>query len=172
MVTLDATDRAEGFAQPRVRAVQPEDGPAVSDLLERTGGRIRIRRGVPVDTATLSGLVCVIGSTVTGVLAWRRRESELEILVLAAEEFDERSRTELLDAVPAVVGTAHRRVVAVVDNADLAGQRSLQLAGFTLYAVRPGSVARGRMRLAPGRIPEAYAGLPLTDELEFELQLR
>ena len=172
MVTLDAADQAEGFDRPRVRALRPEDEAAVSALLDRTGGRVRIRRGTPVDAAGLSGLVCVTGTTVTGLLTWRRRESELEILVLAAEEFDDRSRAELLAAVPTVVGPGGGRVVAVVDNADMAGQRSLQLAGFTLGAVRPGSVARGRNRLAPGRIPESYAGLPLRDELEYELQLR
>jgi len=172
MVTLDAPERAEGYDQPHVRSYQPDDVAAVSDLLDRTGGRLRIRRGVAVDAAELSGLVCVIGPTITGVLTWRRRDSELEIVVLAADEFDDRSRSELLAEIPAAATSGLRRVVAVVENADLAGQRSLQLCGFSLVSVRPGSVARGRHRLARGRVPDEYGGLPLRDELEFELQLR
>ncbi len=172
MVTLDAPEASDRYDQPHVRTYQADDLPAVSELLDRCGGRLRIRRGAPVDAATLPGLVCAAGSIITGVVTWRRSESELEIVVLAADEFDEPTRSELLAAVPTIVGSGPRRVVAVVENSDLAGQRSLQLAGFALCAIRPGSVARARHRLIEGRLPGEYGGIPMRDELEFELQLR
>lgn len=171
MVAIDASALGSTHSRREIRDYRASDLAAAAHLLERCGGRLRVRRGAVVDTAILPGLVATAGPAVTGLVTYRQREAELELVVVAALEPDDDTRHELLDSVLREVASDSRRVVACTSNADFALQRSLQLAGFRLCAVRAGAIDATRARLAPGRLPQARHGVPVRDEIEFELTL-
>ncbi len=140
-------------------------------MLARCGGRLRVRRAALVDTAILPGLVALDGAAVRGLVTHTRRDGELDLMVVAADPLDDEVRQALLAAVCQDTGDGCRRIVAHTTNADFEVQRSLQLAGFRICAVRVGAVESVRNRLADGRLPIEMHGVPLRDEIELELFL-
>ena len=171
MVALDASTVDMADPGHRFRRYEPGDLMAASELLLRCGGRLRVRRAALVDTAILPGLVCLDGSAVRGLVTYVRHDSELELMVVAADPLDDTVRHGLLTAVRQRAVDGCRRVVATTSNADVAVQRSLQLAGFRICAIRAGAIEAVRTRLAEGRLPTEMHGVPIRDEIEFELAL-
>lgn len=168
MVAIDLPIAGSEHPGPTIREYGADDrGPAV-ELLERCGGRRRVRRGSIVDVAALPGLVACTGSRLRGLVTFRWREAETELVVVAADVSDEDAREALIAAAASGLAPDCRRLIACTSNADFALQRSLQIAGFRLCAVRAGSIEAAR-RGGPGRLPESLGGVPLRDEIEFEL---
>ena len=171
MVALDASSVNTAEPEFRIRRYEPGDLAAASELLGRSGGRLRVRRTGLVDTAILPGLIGTDDGDVRGLVTYVRRDSELELMVIAADPLDDTVRHELLLAVRRHALEGSRRVVAYTSNADFAVQRSLQLAGFRMCAVRAGAIEAFRNRLGDGRLSAELHGVPIRDELEFELSL-
>ena len=172
MVAIDTPLVGHDSTGPTVREYRPADlGPAV-ELLDRCGGRRRVRRGSIVDVAALPGLVACSDTGICGLVTFEWRGVEAELVVVASAADDDRTRQALLGAAVTTLGPDCRRLVACTSNADFALQRSLQMNGFRLCAVRAGSVEAARRRSAPGVLPGSLDGIPLRDEVEFELTPR
>ena len=172
MVTLDARDVGSPSAGPIIRRYTPDDLEWASDLLGRSSGRLRIRRGIVVDTATLPGLVATEASVPIGLVTVLRHPGELELAVIATDGPDLAVVGMMIDAATERAGGECRRVFAICSNAEFDLQKALQWHGFRLCAVRPGSIESAATRLSPGQVVTELDGVPVRDELEFDLLIR
>ena len=172
MVTLDARDLGHRVPGRVTRRYTSDDLRWANGLLARTTGRLRIRRGVLVDTAVLPGLVTLDGDYPTGLVTVLRHHDELELAVLAATPGDDLTLSALIDAAVSRAGENCRRVWAVCSNAEFALQRILQVEGFRLCAARAGAIEAAVARMPQGQLVSEIDGVPVRDELEFDLLLR
>ncbi len=172
MVTLDAPEIRPAGDGPSTRRDTPEDLAWADDLLQRSCGRLRIRRGALVDAAVLPGIVSVSGGVRNGLVTVMGHSEELEIVAIAGEVGDPDLPRRLLKAAIDGARADCRRIWTVCHNAEFSTQRMLQEHGFRLCAARPGAWAVTRGRLATGRLPEQIDGVPVRDELEYDLVLR
>lgn len=172
MVTLDTRDVGAPLADRSTRRYTADDLPWATDLLARTVGRQRFRRGSVLDAASLQGLVALDGVVPTGLATLLKHRDEIEVVAVTAEPGDEFTIGQLLAAVVAGRGDECRRIFVVCYNAELGLHRLVQQSGFQLCAVRPGAVAAARKPMESGRIPATIGGIPVRDEVEFDLLLR
>jgi len=170
MVTVDNPRIDFDSIQPEIRPYSSEDFRWAVELLSATGGRSRVRRGVVVDVATLPGLVAERNGQPTSLLTLARHREELEIVVLAARPFEEEVARLLIDAAQTYAGPMCRRVFSICSNAELDVQRQLQRYGFRLSACRPGNIEWAARRTSQP-LSKTIDGLPVRDELEFDLLL-
>jgi hypothetical protein len=172
MVTLDTRDIGTPADGPTTRRYVPEDLAWASDLLERSCGRLRIRRGAMIDAAVLPGVVSLESGVRNGLLTVMGHNEELEIVAIAGEAGDPDLPLRLIQSAIAGARPDCRRVWTVCHNAEFSTQRMLQQCGFRLSASRPGAWAATSGRLANGRLPDTIDGVPIRDELEYDLILR
>ena len=172
MVTLDAPEVWPSADEPSTRRYTPDDLTWADDLLQRSCGRLRIRRGAMVDAAVLPGIVSLAAGTRNGLITVMGHNEELELVAIAGEVGDPGLPERLLKAAIAGARPDCRRIWTVCHNAEFSTQRMLQDHGFRLCAARPGAWATTRRRLAVGRLPEHLDGIPIRDELEYDLVLR
>lgn len=169
---MDAPELRADANGPSTRRYTPEDLTWANDLLGRSCGRLRIRRGALLDAAVLPGIVSLTGGTRNGLVTVMGHNEELEIVAIAGEVGDPGLPQRLLQAAIDGARPDCRRIWTVCHNAEFSTQKMLQAHGFRLCAARPGAWAATRHRLANGRMPEHLDGVPIRDEFEFDLVLR
>ncbi len=172
MVTLDAAELAAGADGPSTRRYTPDDLTWADDLLQRSCGRMRIRRGAIIDAAVLPGIVSLSGGVRNGLVTVMGHNEELELVAIAGEVGDPGLPQRLLRAAIDGARPDCRRIWTVCHNAEFSTQRMLQEHGFRLCAARPGAWETTRGRLGAGRLPERLDGVPIRDEFEYDLVLR
>ncbi len=170
MVSIDTRPPDVDAADPAIRPYTTEDFGWAVALLDATGGRLRVRRGRVVDVAVLPGLVALRHGQSAGLLTLTRHLDELEISVLAAAPFDDVIAGQLLSAAQTHAGGSCRRIWSVCSNAEFDVQRALQQNRFRLCTSRPGSVDAVARR-SPGGLVTSLGGVPVRDEVEFDLLL-
>jgi len=168
MVSIDTRPADVDAANPEIRPYTTEDFAWAVTLLEATGGRLRVRRGQVVDVAVLPGLVALRHGQPAGLLTLTRHLEELEVSVLAAAPFDDVIAGRLLAAARVHASATCRRVWAVCSNAEFEVQRALQQNGFRLCASQPGAIDAVARR-SPAGLVTSLGGVPVRDEVEFDL---
>jgi hypothetical protein len=127
-----------------------------------------VRRGTRVDVAVLPGLVASNDGHRSGLLPLTRHRDELEISVIASAPFDDSQVALLISAAQTYASESCRRMWAICSNADFDVQRALQQSGFRLCTVRPGGVDIVARR-SPEGLVRSFGGVPVRDEVEFDL---
>jgi len=172
MVTLDTREVGTPFENRSTRRYSKDDARWAVDLLGRTTGRYRFRRGVSTDAANLPGIVAMNAGRPVGLATVLAMKHEIEIIAASAEPGYDHAIGQLLAAVTSASGIGCKRIAIVCYNAELSLQRLVQQAGFTMCTVRAGAISSSRLRLARGQIPSNIGGVPVRDEIEFELLVR
>ena len=168
MVSIDTRPAQADAAGPSIRPYVTEDFAWAVALLEATGGRYRVRRGTRVDVAVLPGLVASNDGHPSGLLTLTRHREELEISVIASAPFDDSQVALLISAAQTYASESCGRMWAICSNADFDVQRALQQSGFRLCTVRPGGVDIVARR-SPEGVVRSFGGVPVRDEVEFDL---
>ncbi len=168
MVSLDRPSLDVGAEPPGLRPYSTADFDWAVALLGATGGRYRVRRGVVIDVAMLPGLVAERQGQPTALLTMAKPTTEqLEVTVVASMPFDDDLVGFLLSAASRYADPQCRRMFSICSNAEFDVQRALQSSGFRLAAARPGAIDIAADR-STRPLHREFAGLPMTDELEFE----
>jgi N-acetylglutamate synthase-like GNAT family acetyltransferase len=162
------TPAAEGIG---VRIIDPGELPRADELVAAWGSGVA-RLGELVETATLPILVAERDAELVGVLAFSFRPDGCEVVTIEAVRQGEGAGRSLMAA---IVERAHAvgspRVWLVTTNDNTRAIRFYQRLGMELSAVHLGAVDDARARLKP-TIPLAGCdGIPIHDELVFELRL-
>jgi GNAT superfamily N-acetyltransferase len=157
---------------PQVRSVTDEERPELVELLTREWGSPRmVSRGQEHDASRSPAVLYIDEGRVLGVATYEVSGRECQLLTIDAFEKSHGIGSRLLEAVierARVVGC--RRLWLVTTNDNIDAIRFYQRRGLRLAAVHPGAVDQSR-RLKPS-IPEiGHYGIPIRDELEFELAL-
>ena len=168
MVAVDAPPYFGGLGEPSVRPYSTEDHPWAVGLLEKTGGRYRVRRGNVVDVAVLPGLVGSRDGVLNTLVTITRHSHNFELSAIASDPFDEELVQQVVKASLQYRNPDCQRSYAIVSNAQLKVQRALQLAGFRLCATRPGGM-ESLARRSEYPIVTRFDGLEVRDEVEFDL---
>ena len=168
MVAIDAPSNIDGLAQPSIRPYSSEDHPWAVQLLDKTGGRYRVRRGRVVDTAVLPGLVGSRGTDRNTLVTITRHSSNFELSVIASDPFDEELAQQVIKASLQYRSPECLRAYAVCSNAQFNVQRCLQQSGFRICSTRPGSM-ESLARRSQYPLVTRFDGLEVRDEVEFDL---
>jgi len=122
--------------------------------------------------ARLPGFVALSGAEIVGHVSYRVDGNRCEVTSIDATTQHEGIGTLLLEAAIEAARAAGCTIVWLTStNDNLDAIRFYQRRGFRLSALRPGAVDRARGTLKP-EIPEIGSyGIPMRDELDFELPL-
>jgi GNAT superfamily N-acetyltransferase len=155
-----------------IRSVILEDQPWIRHLLSEHFASPRlVSRGVLHQADELPGLVAVRDGCPIGVVLYDLRGNQCEVVVLIAIEEGRGVATALLKAVTSVaIAASCRRMWLITTNDNTPAIDFYQRRGWTKVATYHGAVAASR-RSKP-ELPEiGRGGIPIRDEIEFELQL-
>ena len=140
-------------------------------LRESWGSTILISRGHAHDATKCPALIAVQGDARVGLATFRFDRDECELLTIDALEKRAGIGSALLAGVIQIARTRGcGRLWLITSNDNLDAMRFYQRRGMSMVAVHRGAVDEAR-RMKPS-IPEVGEhGIPLHDELEFELLL-
>jgi GNAT superfamily N-acetyltransferase len=156
----------------KIRPATPADRSWVIQAVVGHFGSARVvSRGVLHDSIELPGLVAVQNSTPCGVLLYAICEAECEVVVLISLAPETGVATALLGAVQELARHAGcRRLWLVTTNDNRPAIEFYRSRGWSLKEVHANAVTEARC-LKP-EIPRlGHNGVPIRDELEFELFL-
>lgn len=158
----------------RAYARDRDEGWATAMLDRALGGRGQVRRGERIDVlAPGRGLVATEAGHPVGLLTFRDDgPAAVELTAIVAEPSGRGSGTALLESLvrsAADDGATRIRVVTTNDNLDAIA--FYQRRGFRLAAARLGAVDAARRDLKPTIPVLGPSGIPIRDELEFEIEL-
>ena len=155
-----------------VRAIEPEDRSWVLGLVRTWGADFVVSRGRKVFAAELPGFIAFKpdGDRV-GLVTYEIIADRCEIVTLDALEKFSGIGSVLTEKVIEAAGSAGcKRLWLITTNDNLDAIRFYQRRGFSLAAVHINTLANSR-KLKPS-IPEIGCyGIPLRDEIEFEMLL-
>lgn len=157
----------------RIEELADADRPWANELLrERWGAARMVSRGREHDGGTLPALAARRGGRLAGLVTLCFDGDACEVVTLDAVEQRRGVGRALLEA---AIGRARERGCAriwlVTTNDNVVAQRFYEHLGWRLAAVHRGALDEAR-KLKP-EIPRlGMGGVPLTDELEYELDLR
>jgi ribosomal protein S18 acetylase RimI-like enzyme len=155
-----------------VRRLDPSDRTWVARTIrERWGSDVAVAHGVPYRPAELPGYVAESGGQAIGLLTYHVDELGLEVVTIDALTERRGVGTALLTA---AVGEARtlgcRRLWLITTNDNLPALAFYVRFGLRLVAVRLDALERSRA-LKPEIPATGHHGIPIRDELEFELSL-
>jgi len=140
-------------------------------LLESWGSTIVVSRGQVHDALCLSALVAVQGDELVGLATFALDDAECELVTLDALRQQNGVGSALLAGVAEQAAERGcRRVWLITTNDNINAIRFYQRRGMRLIAVHPGAVDAAR-RIKPTIPVIGEHGIPIHDELEFELRL-
>jgi GNAT superfamily N-acetyltransferase len=124
------------------------------------------------DTRTLPGLAALDGENrLIGYLLYTFHGGECEIMVLESLHAGIGVGTRLIERVKEIAKKHNtKKLIVMTTNDNIKAIRFYQKRGFTLRRLRPNMLAVSR-RLKPGIPLTGNDGLPLRDEIEFEIEL-
>jgi ribosomal protein S18 acetylase RimI-like enzyme len=155
-----------------IRDVTPHDRPWIRDWLTAHFASARIvSRGVLHHGDTLPGLVAEDEAASVGLLLYDRRGSQCEVVVLIAAREGRGVATLLLEEVKRIArGSGCRRLWLTTTNDNAAAIGFYERRGWTKAVVRRGAMDKAR-QLKPELPDFGHGGVPIRDEIEFELPL-
>jgi GNAT superfamily N-acetyltransferase len=155
-----------------IRELKGDDQAWVSHFLTEEAGDTRVvSRGRVHQADTLPGFVAVHNINPVGLLNYSIAGAELEVVTLYASLQGKGVGTALLEAAKAAAKRAGcSRLWLITTNDNQPAIEFYSHRGMKLVAVHKGAIAESR-KLKPGIPLYGLKGKPITDELEFELQL-
>ena len=130
-----------------------------------------VTRGQVYDLMMLPGLVAVHDTNPVGLLTYHLSNAECEIITLNSWQEGEGIGTQLIQSVQTIAHQSQcRRIFFITTNDNLAAQRFYQRRGFVVKAIYPNAIEISRM-LKPEIPLVSLDGIPITDEIEFEMPL-
>jgi GNAT superfamily N-acetyltransferase len=156
----------------RIDPVAGAIGSGCGQLLAERWGACDDSRPRPAHQADeLPGLIARIDSDRVGLATYRMEADGCELVSLDSLKEGIGVGSSLLAAVADIARSANlRRIRLVTTNDNLHAQRFYERRGMTLIALHEGAIAESR-KLKP-TIPEVgMDGMPIRDELEYELRL-
>jgi ribosomal protein S18 acetylase RimI-like enzyme len=155
-----------------VREIEAEDHAWVRRFLETyAGGAQVVSRGVLHQADQLPGLIATRDGLAEGLLTYRVADQELEVVTLHAAQPGLGLGSRLLEAArdkAAALGC--RRLWLITTNDNQRAIRFYQRRAMTLAAVHRHAIAESR-KLKPEIPLIGLGGVPIEDELEFEIRL-
>jgi ribosomal protein S18 acetylase RimI-like enzyme len=140
-------------------------------LLESWGSTIVVTRGRVHDASRLSALVAVQDGELVGLATFDLDDGDCELVTLDALRQRKGIGSTLLARVAEhAAERGCRRVWLITTNDNINAIRFYQRRGMRLIAVHPGAVDEAR-RIKPTIPVSGEHGIPIHDELEFELRL-
>ena len=140
-------------------------------LLQSWGSTVVVSRGQVHDASRLSALVAVHGDELVGLATFILDDAQCELLTLDALRQRQGVGSALLARVAErAAERGCRRVWLITTNDNIDAIRFYQRRGLRLTAVHPGAVDDAR-RIKPTISMIGEHGIPIHDELEFELRL-
>lgn len=142
-----------------------------SCLIEHFASPRIVSRGVLHQADALPGLVAVAGTHPIGVMLYERRGDACEVVALVSLRQGQGVATALLDAVKWTAQTAGcGRLWLTTTNDNVAAIAFYERRGWIRCAMRIDAMVEAR-KLKP-ELPElGHGGVPIRDEIEFELRL-
>lgn len=140
-------------------------------LVEHWTSHLIATRGHLIDASRLPGFLAVAGEQRLGLLTYDIADNECEVVTL--NSFQERLGigTALLSAAVAAAKSARcSRLWLITTNDNVDAIRFYARRGLRLVKIHHDAIAESR-RLKPSIPATGYYGLPIRDELEFELLL-
>ena len=156
----------------KIRALRPEDRPWVRDLLTQRWHSPRIvTRGRVHQANELPGFVAELAGERAGLLPYRRDAGQGEIVSLDSLAEGQGLGSALVTAVRKAACDAQCvRLWLVTTNDNLRALRFYQKRGFVLATIHRNALEISR-RLKPEIPLSGIDGIPLRDEIEFEMTL-
>ena len=140
-------------------------------LSESWGSTIVVTRGRVHDASRLSALVAVQGGELVGLATFNLDDGDCELVTLDALRQGKGIGSALLARVAEhAAERGCQRVWLITTNDNINAIRFYQRRGMRLIAVHPGAVDEAR-RIKPTIPVTGEHGIPIHDELEFELRL-
>ena len=141
--------------------------------MEEAFGSTRVvSRGVLHNTLSLPGLVAEEGSTPVGIALYRIDQDQCEVVVLLSKRSRQGIGTRLMQAVQDLATEAAcKRLWLITTNDNLGAMAFYKAIGMRLVAVHRGAIRESR-KLKPEIPLIGNNGVPIEDEIEFELGLR
>jgi ribosomal protein S18 acetylase RimI-like enzyme len=140
-------------------------------IVERWGEAVVVDRGGVWHPAELPGFAAFDGDQCVGLVTYEIDGAACEVVTIDALREGVGIGTALLEAVADAARTAGcSRVQLLTTNNNLRALAFYQKRGFRLVGLRPGAIDEER-KLKPSMPELDAAGLPIRDELHFELQL-
>jgi GNAT superfamily N-acetyltransferase len=155
-----------------VRAPQEEENAWIERYLRQSwGSNIVVSRGVTHDASRLPALVAVRDEQIVGLATFRFQNEGCELVTLDAIHRRGGVGSALLAAVrEQAADRGCRRLWLITTNDNLDAIRFYQRRGMRLVAVHRGAVDEAR-RIKPSIPLIGEHGIPIHDELEFEIAL-
>ncbi|UCE84672.1 MAG: GNAT family N-acetyltransferase [Deltaproteobacteria bacterium] len=155
-----------------VRDAEAADRNWIAELLaEQWGSTLIVSRGRRHRAERLPAFVALDAGARAGLLTYRIAGGEFEVVTLNATPPGRGAGSALLGAARRTAARAAcRRLWLVTTNDNDAAIRFYERRGFSCVAVHEGGVELAR-RFKPGIPRVGRNGVPIRDELEFELRL-
>ena len=153
----------------RIRTLEDRDRDWAEELVSKHFGSSRVvSRGVLHETNLLPGLVAEDATTPIGLLQYRIKKSQCEVVVLIAVRRRKGVGTTLLQALRTTEDASKcNRIWLITTNSNETGQAFYRAIGLRQCAVYPNAVAESR-KWKP-EIPEYdEKGIAIKDEIEYE----
>ena len=140
-------------------------------MKEAFGSTRVVSRGVLHDALSLPGLVAEEGSTPLGIALYRIVQDQCEVVVLLSTRPRQGIGSKLMQAMQDVATEAGcKRLWLITTNDNLGAIAFYQAIGMNLVAVHRGAIRESR-KLKPEIPLFGSSGLPIEDEIEFEMEL-
>ena len=156
----------------QIQALADEDRDWAAGLLQERWGSVRIVTRSQVHIADqLPGFVAWQGDERVGLLTYRVEGSDYEIVSLDSLREGIGVGTALIEAVKAQAkDSGCTRLWLITTNDNTPAMKFYERRGFALVTIHKGAVTKARERKP--EIPDiGYGGIPIRDEVEFELRL-
>jgi len=156
----------------RVRPLQTSDRNWVASFTKsHWGSEIIVAKGRIIRPAELDGFAASKGKEPIGLLTYRIEGLDCEIVTIDSTVEGAGVGTALINAVRKIAKAKRcKRLWLITTNDNLNALGFYQKRGFRIIAVRPNAVDEAR-KLKPQISLKAANGIPISDELELELEL-
>ncbi len=130
-----------------------------------------IVRGKIIDGTKLDGFLAVRENIIIGLITYMIENNECEIVSLNSFEENKGIATRLINTVKELAINEHcTRLKLITTNDNIRGIEFYQKRGFVLSNIYINAIENSR-KLKPTIPLYAYNGLPIRDEIEFEMKL-
>ena len=152
-----------------IRPIDQEDREKVDAFIVRQWYTMQmVVHGESIDLGTADGCYACDGEEITGLITWRLRGKEMEILSLDSLHEREGTGTALLKAaIEKAKNAGAERVMLVTTNDNLPALRFYQKRGFDPVKIHLNAVDQAR-KIKPEIPLTGLDGIPLKHEIELE----